>query len=443
MELNAALKLLIALAIGAAIGLEREIHQKKDHHKNRSGALIGVRTFALTTLLGAIAGLLNHDQFVFSSILSGTFLILTTINYAISSYISRDTGITTELAAIISFIIGFLISINMLPIPLVLSIAVVLMLILAYKDQVKDMVEELHVRELKALLSYAIIAVVILPFLPNTSITINSIPSISNFFWSNHIDLTIWGNIELINPFKTWLIVAIITGVDLVGYILEKMFGKGRGLIISSLIGGFVSSTATTQALAVQSKEGATISSVLTAAFLATFASFFSLFIVILPINPQFTITILPTLAILIASFGIAAVIFLPKNHKNTKTKILHPQTNTIFSIKPALLFATLFISIKIISSVALIIYGSQGFLITAAIAGFSGLDAITINIADLSKNAISLRTAILAFIMVNSVNLLAKTLFIMIQGKREFAIKFGVISFTIAALSCAGMWFV
>ncbi len=443
MELNAALKLLIALAVGAAIGLEREIHQKKDHHKNRSGALIGVRTFALTTLLGSIAGLLNSEQFVLSSIISAAFFTLTTINYAIASYISRDTGITTELAAVISYIIGFLIAINILPIPLVLSIAVVLMLILAYKEQVKNLVEELHVRELKALISYAIIAIVILPFLPNISITLYTIPFVSQFFRSYGIDLSIWKELELINPFKTWLIVAIITGVDLVGYILEKMFGKGRGLIISSLIGGFISSTATTQSLAVQSKKGTHISSVLTASFFATFASYFSVFLVILPLNPLFTITILPTLAILIISFGIAGVIFLPKNHETIDTKILHPQDKAIFSIKPALFFAVLFITIKIVSSVALIIYGSQGFLITAAIAGFAGLDAISINIADLSKSVISLRTAILAFIMVNAVNLLAKTFYIFLQGNREFAIKFGIISITIVVLSFAGLWFV
>jgi len=443
MELNAALKLLIALAVGAAIGLEREIHQKKDHHKNRSGSLIGVRTFALTTLLGSIAGLLNSEQFVLSSIISAAFFMLTTINYAIASYISRDTGITTELAAVISYVIGFLIAINILPIPLVLSIAVVLMLVLAYKEQVKNLVEELHVRELKALISYAIIAIVILPFLPNVSINPNTIPFVNQFFRSYGIDLSIWKELELINPFKTWLIVAIITGVDLVGYILEKMFGKGRGLIISSLIGGFISSTATTQSLAVQSKKGAHINSVLTASFLTTFASFFSLFLVILPLNPLFTITILPTLAILIISFGIAGVIFLPKHHETIDAKILHPQDKAIFSIKPALFFAVLFITIKIVSSVALIIYGSQGFLITAAIAGFVGLDAITINIADLSKSVISLKTAILAFIMVNAMNLLAKTFYIFLQGKREFALKFGVISFTIIVLSFAGLWFV
>ncbi|MDP4011385.1 MAG: DUF4010 domain-containing protein [Candidatus Roizmanbacteria bacterium] len=443
MELNAALKLVIALAVGAAIGLEREIHQKKDHHKNRSGALIGVRTFALTTLLGSIAGLLNDDQFVFSSIISATFLILITINYAISSYISRDTGITTELAAVISYVIGFLIAINFLPMPLVLSIAVVLMLILAYKDQVKSVVEELHVRELKALLSYAIIAIVILPFLPNTSITLENLPLVGPFLRSYGFNFHLWQSLEIINPFKTWLIVAIITGVDLVGYILGKMFGKGNGFIISSLIGGFVSSTATTQALAVKSKRTKNLKPLLAASCMATATSFISLFLVIMPLNPSFTITILPTLSLLLISFGIVSVIFLPVNLGRSEGAIHHSQNQAIFSIKPALLFAVLFISIKIISSVALILFGSRGFLVTAALAGTTGLDAVMVNIADLSKNAITLKTAILAFLIVNAVNLGAKTFYIFLQGTREFAVKYGVIVGTIIVLSFAGLWFV
>jgi len=414
MELNAAFKLMIAIAVGAAIGLEREIHQKNDHHKNRSGALIGMRTFALTTLLGSIAGLLNTQQFVLSSIISATFLLLITINYAISSYISRDTGITTELAAAISYVVGFLIAIDFLPMPIVLSIAVVLMLILAYKDQVKNVVEELHVRELKALLSYAIIAVVILPFLPNIPITLDHIPYINELFRSYGTDLKMWRTLELINPFKTWLIVAIITGVDLVGYILSKMFGKGRGLIISSLIGGFVSSTATTQSLAIQSKKNADLNSLLTAAFMATCASYFSLLLVIMPLNPLFTFTLLPTIVILFISFGIASVMFLPLDLKESGAEINHPQNKAIFSIKPALIFTVLFILIKITSSVALMAFGNRGFLFTAAFAGLTGVDAITINIADFSKSVI----------------------------KREFAMKYGIMVAIIILLSFAGLMF-
>lgn len=442
MELAISLKLLIALLIGAAIGLEREIHQKNNNHKNRSGALLGVRTFSLATLLGAIAGLLQGEYFIFSTLITAAFLLVILVNYAVSSFISKSSGITTELAAITSYIIGLLIALEVFPMTLTLSLAVVLMIILAYKDQVKDVVEDIHTRELKAILSYGIIAVIILPFLPNTTYTLYTIPYLSDILDTFGYNLGEWENLEIFNPFKTWLIVTIITGVDLVGYILEKMVGKGKGLIVTSLVGGFVSSTATTQSLAVQSKDAKHINHLVGAAMIATFASFFSAFIILFPINPIFTMNIIPSLLILIISFGIASAFFLWRGSKR-ELEAPSTQQREIFSIKPALIFAGLYLTIKIVSNVALKLFGETGFLATAGIAGLTGLDAMAINIADLSHSTIDMRTAVLAFLIVNAVNLLAKTFYIYLQGKKEFVMKYGVTMVVIIALSFVGMLFV
>ncbi len=445
MELATSIKLLISLAIGAAIGLEREIHQKKDHHKNRSGALLGVRTFSLTTLLGSIAGLLYADHLVLSTLLTVSFILVIVSNYIITAFVTKESGITTELAALMSFLIGVLIALELFPMTVTLSLAIVLMLILAYKEQVKNVVEDIHTREIKAILSYSIIAVIILPFLPNIDITVSQIPYVRDIANSFGYSLDTWGNLEVFNPFKTWLIVAIITGVDLVGYILERMFGKGRGLIVTSLVGGFVSSTATTQSLAVQSNETKQINHLVAAAMLATFASFFSLFIIILPLNPTFTITIIPTLLILVVSFGITSGVFLFLSRKQKKTELSEEsaQTRKIFSIKPALIFAGLYLSIKLLSNIALRFFGQSGFLVTAGLAGLTGLDAMTINIAELSRQAIDMQTAVLAFLIVNAVNLLAKTFYIFLQGKREFVFKYGAAMVVIIVISFAGLWFV
>lgn len=444
MELATSIKLLISLAIGAAIGLEREIHQKKDHHKNRSGALLGVRTFSLTTLLGAIAGLLYSDHLIISTLFTVSFILIIVSNYVITAFVTKESGITTELAALMSFLIGVLIALELFPMTLTLSLAIVLMLVLAYKDQVKNVVEDIHTREIKAILSYSIIAVIILPFLPNIDITVSQIPYVQDISGSFGYSLDTWGNLEVFNPFKTWLIVAIITGVDLVGYILERMFGKGRGLIVTSLVGGFVSSTATTQSLAVQSKETKQINHLVAAAMLATFASFFSLFIIILPLNPVFTITIIPTLLILIISFGIASGVFLFLSRKQKKSELSEEsaQSREIFSIKPALIFAGLYLTIKLLSNIALQLFGQSGFLVTAGLAGLTGLDAMTINIAELSRQAIDMNTAILAFLIVNAVNLLAKTFYIFLQGKREFVLKYGAAMIIIIVISFSGLLF-
>lgn len=435
----------MSLAIGAAIGLEREIHQKKDNHKNRSGALLGVRTFSLTTLLGAIAGLLYADHLILSTLFAASFILVIISNYVITAFVTKESGITTELAALMSFLIGVLIALELFPMTVTLSLAIVLMLILAYKDQVKDVVEDIHTREIKAILSYSIIAVIILPFLPNVDITFDQIPYAVQILRSFGHQTDIWANLEIINPFKTWLIVAIITGVDLIGYILEKMFGKGRGLIISSLVGGFVSSTATTQSLAVQSRDAKKINHLVAAAMIATLASFFSLFIIILPLNPMFTVGIIPVLLILIVGFGIASGIFLMMSKKEKQTDLQESSTNQreIFSIKPALIFAGLYIGIKLLSNIALNIFGESGFLVTAGFAGLTGLDAMTINISELSRSTIDMKTAVLAFLIVNTINLLAKTVYIFLQGKREFVIKFGVTALIIILLSFTGLWIV
>lgn len=445
MELAISLKLLISLAIGAAIGLEREIHQKNDNHKNRSGSLLGVRTFSLATLLGAIGGLLYADHLILATLITASFILVILANYIITAYTKKESGITTELAALMSYLIGVLIALEIFPMTLTLSLAIVLMLILAYKEQVKDVVEDIHTREIKAILSYGIIAVIILPFLPNEAIILRDIPYLSDFLRSFGYSLDRWGSLEIINPFKTWLIVAIITGVDLIGYILEKMFGQGRGLIVTSLVGGFVSSTATTQSLAVQSTESKQINHLIAAAMVATLASFFSLFIIILPLNPFFTISILPILLILVLSFAIASGIFLYLSKKQKKTELSEEsaQSREIFSIKPALIFAGLYLGIKLLSSVALELFGASGFLVTAGLAGLTGLDAMTINIAELSRKTIEMNTAVLAFLIVNAVNLLAKTFYIFLQGRKDFVWKYGVTMIVIIALSFAGLFFV
>jgi len=444
MELATSLKLLIALAIGASIGLEREIHQKKDHHKNRSGALLGVRTFSLTTLLGCIAGLLYVDHLILSTLFTTSFILVIISNYMITAFVTKESGITTELAALMSFLIGALIALELFPMTVTLSLAIVLMLILAYKEQVKNVVEDIHTREIKAILSYSIIAVVILPFLPNTGITFSQIPYAGQILQTFGHRIGEWQNLEIINPFKTWLIVAIITGVDLLGYILERMFGKGRGLIVTSLVGGFVSSTATTQSLALQSKHAKQINHLIAASMLATFASFFSLFIILLPLNPVFTGRIIPTLLILVVSFAVASGIFLLLSRKQSNVEIdkASAQSRKIFSVKPALIFAGLYLSIKILANIALRLFGESGFLITSGLAGLAGLDAMSINIAELSRSAIDMKTAVLAFLIVNAVNLIAKTLYIFLQGKREFVVKYGLTMIVIIILSFAGLWF-
>ena len=445
MELSTFLKLIMSLCIGAAVGLEREVHEKHELEKAEKQHIvtIGVRTLALTTALGTIAGLLYNTYFSLFLILTVTSMFLIGAHYVFKSLQDKRYGITTEIAVMYTYLIGLFIGLEVFPIGLTLALAVLLMIILANKERVQHVVQDVHEEELKAIISYALIAMVILPFLPNRPILLGEIPYLPNVVKILNIPVS-WLKVEIINPFLTWLIVAVISGVDLLGYMLEKMFRKGRGFILTSILGGFVSSTATTQSLAVQSKKTKEIFPLLSGAMFATLASFFPVIIVLLPLNTTFIINLMPTLGILIVGFTVAGAIFWFMSKESTKGDLEQRRHNdNILSIKPALLFAVLYITIKLITRITLELFGQKGFLVVASLAAFTGIDAVAINIAELSGKSINYYTGVLAFILINAVNLFAKTIYISIQGQKDMALRFSFAAGIIIICSFLGLLFV
>ena len=143
MELSAALKLLISFALGAAIGLEREVHEQNDEHPEKT-AIIGLRTFALITALGTTVGLLYQDYMGIFLTVSVTIMTLLITHYILHSRLTDDIGITTEIAVIFSYLVGVLVGINVFPIQLTIALTVVLILLLSYKEQIKNVVQDIQ-----------------------------------------------------------------------------------------------------------------------------------------------------------------------------------------------------------------------------------------------------------------------------------------------------------
>lgn len=444
MELEAAFKIIISIALGAAIGLEREVHEKNDEHPE-TGAIIGLRSFALITGLGTVTGFIFKDFNLLAAIIAATVMALLLIHYALNSIQTKDIGITTELAVIFSFIIGVLIAINAFPTQLTIALTVILILILSYKERIKSFVDDVEKTELMAFVGYALIALVILPFLPNKDFTIGDIPSIEQFISALGGDLGAWKDIQIFNPFKTWLIVALITGIDIAGYVLERTIGQGKGLLLSSMVGGFISSTATTQSLAQQSKETHTINKLVAAAVFANFVSFFPPLFLVATINGDFLVSSLPTFIILIlSSLGIGMFFFWQKDKAAQKdVKLLEKKNTTIFALEPALKFAGIYLLIRATSKIAIELFGQSGFLITSALGALTGIDAVVINTAELAGKGINFDTAVLAFIIINAVNLIGKTVYSFMQGNKAFAMKFGASMVAIIVASLAGLLFV
>ncbi|PIS08894.1 hypothetical protein COT75_04375 [Candidatus Beckwithbacteria bacterium CG10_big_fil_rev_8_21_14_0_10_34_10] len=445
MGLTITLKLVLSLVLGAVIGLERESYEKEINPESKSviGGL-GVRTFALVTSLGAVAGLLRASNFSLFLTLNITFMLLLLAYYVMGSILLKDNGITTELAVIFAYLIGLFVALEIFPIQLVFAMTVILILILSRKEKIKNIVSGIKKTEINAFISYALIALVVLPFLPKQAFFLTDIPGLVNIFQSYGIDLGKLASIEILNPFKLWLVVALITGVDMFGYFLEKTIGQKKGWLLTSIAGGFISSTATIQSLAQQSKKSLNVNRLVAASIFANLASFFQIFILIASLNSQFLVkSTLIMFSIIMVSF-LSGLFFLklkePKNEEEFKQTKQTLKEDKIFALNPALKFAGLFLLIKFGTKIALVFFGDHGFLAASALGAVTGIDAVTINLSELAGQTISLKTAALSLIVVNAVNLLSKTVYSFVQGKKEFALKLSLSSLLIVLASFLGL---
>ncbi len=442
--LDLPIKLGLALILGAVIGFEREINEKREEDelsKHPHSAVLGIRSFSLLAGLGGITGALALNFMPLALLIGAAFFSLLILYYYSDIKASGDYGFTTEISVIYTFLIGLLLMLEILPTTIIVAFTVVVTLLLSRKKQIKSFVSDVNHNQINAFISFGIIALVILPFLPNTTYALSDIPFIKQILTNFQVPAEKLAELKVFNPFKIWLLVALITGLDIVGYLLERLVGQKKGWILTSIAGGFISSTATTQSLAQQSKESKTVSHLLAAALLSNLTSFFQIGILILVANPEFFARLLPTLVIMIVVTTLITLFFLmQKDNSKTTVKL---KSHDIFNLAPALKFALIFFVITVVSKVALELFGESAFLITTALGAFAGLDAVMLNTAELARQTITVQLAVQAFIVANGVNLLAKTVYSYLQGSKEFTFKFFIGVVLIIGGSLIGLLFV
>ena len=219
---------------------------------------------------------------------------------------------------------------------------------------------------------------------------------------------------------------------------------------MTSAVGGFISSTLTIHSLAMKSKNNTNISELVTAAMVANLTSFIQVFVLVAPLNSKWLVSITPVLMTIIGSTLLMSFVFYLKDRKKMSV-ISHSQSenvdpinddNKVFSLKHALLFALLLITVRILTKAALILYGESGFLASSVLASFTGIDAVVINLAELADKAISAKSALFTLLFVNATNLLIKVIYSVPKAKKEFCIKLLVSSLVVIGTSFAGYYF-
>ncbi len=398
MDLFLILKFLIALAIGALIGTERERKQFKRVE------FAGIRTFTLIALLGVISAYISlyYPYFIILSFLG--LILMVALSYYQSSMDGGDIGITTEVVALLTFILGALCLTDdgLLIAPI---IAIIITVLLASKSYLHHFIRRISEKELINTLKFLIIAFVILPLLPNQTM----------------------GPLEVFNPYQIWLIVVFISAISYTGYVAIRLIGPERGLSLTGIIGGLVSSTAVTTAMAARVKE--TESLIQIAVFATVIASsmmFIRILFEVLVINTSlFWPLILPMLSMGVTGVFLAYIIWKITREKEIDTDI---KLKNPFSLKPALIFGLLFIAILFLSKIADIYFGSAGIYVTSLISGVADVDAITISLALLAKDTVSQEVAVNAITLAAISNTLVKFLIALFFGSRKFGKLIGII---------------
>ena len=211
----------VGLAIGALVGLERGFKLRDQKEGTR---VAGVRTFTLIGLGSGLAGIIATKQ----PIAAGT-VIIAILGYLAIAYAPRlqaKGDATSPVAAAVTVAAAFLAGLG--SVGLALAAGAVLVFILALKDSIHEFVDRLDQKDISALARYGIIALAVLPFLPDHPM----------------------GPYGAWNPSKLWWVVILVTGFSFAGYVANRIFGERNGTVATALIGGAYSSTAVTQSLA-------------------------------------------------------------------------------------------------------------------------------------------------------------------------------------------------
>jgi len=355
---------LIALALGALVGLEREYHRYKKHGHDYAG----IRTFPLIALFGSLCAyfseLISPWVLLIGILLIGALILIA--YFTVSKTTHQYMGATSEIAGFIVFFIGALSYYGETTFAAIITI--VMTIILYARSMLHKFAKKINDQELADTLKFAVVAFVILPFLPDKG----------------------FGPHEIFNPYIIWLMVVFISGISFFGYILMKWVGE-KGIALAGILGGLVSSTAVTSSFAGRSKKQKKIYRPLVlGVVLANCLMFIRILIEVFVLNRElFYQMLIPMLSL--ALISVIFSYFFWEKSKKIKGKI---ELSSPFTLTPALKFGAFFAVILALVKLADVYLSSKGVYLVSLISGFADVDAITVSLSQLGGKSLTMDIA-------------------------------------------------
>ncbi|MEH0153300.1 MgtC/SapB family protein [Limibacter armeniacum] len=375
------IRLIVSTGIGFLIGLEREYAS----NPAKTEIFAGVRTFVFVVIFGYLSTLLS---FFFTNWMILVALLATVVIVSLSYWVGSNKGKvggTTAFATLIAFLLGCTTFLGFIEISL--AVTVILLVFLSLKGTLHNFIRQITQEEIFALIKFVVIALLILPFLPDKEL----------------------GPFEVINPREIGWVIILTSGIGFVGYLLMKFLGRDKGILLTGIVGGLVSSTVVAWVFSKKSKKIQGLSrhcavAILAASTIMTIRVFVWVIIFKQALLPKLTI---PLLLIFLAGFGIAYY-FYKKQEPSSEMKTDFPLGEPL-NLKEAFFFGFIYTGILLLVSYANSQFGTKGIYISSAIASLTDIDAITISISKLAGNAVPLLTAQNVILLATLCNTLVK----------------------------------
>jgi uncharacterized membrane protein (DUF4010 family) len=338
------------------LGLERE-------RSKTETSFAGVRTFGLLALAGGIAAFFDGplDRPWLALGVFGASAALVVVSYTVTAQ-RGELGITTEVSALLAFMLGFLCVSGR--VATAAGLAVASGGILALKEWLHRLAGRIETADVEATLKFAIVSIIVLPLVPNQN------------FGPPPLDV--------INPYKIWLMVVLISGLNFASYLLVKIVGAEHGIGLTGLLGGLVSSTAVTLGFAQRSRrEPAQVPALALGILVAWTVMFFRVILLVAAVDRA----IAPRIALAMASFGLPSLAIcwlLWRRQRGAATASVSPGNNP-FELGEAIRFGLLFGGITFAAKAAQVYLGDAGLYLAGAIAGLTDVDAIALSMAQLA----------------------------------------------------------
>jgi uncharacterized membrane protein (DUF4010 family) len=347
-------KLGISLGLGLLVGLQREYADSQ---------LAGIRTFPIITVFGSLCALLGQT---FGGWIVGMGAVALAALVIVGNVLKmragdNDPGLTTEAAMLLMYAVGAYLVVGRASVAV--AVGGGLAVLLSWKEQLHVLVHRFGPTDIKAIMQFVLITLVILPVLPDRS----------------------YGPYGAFNPHRSWLMVVLIVGISLGGYVAYKMLGQHAGTLLAGVLGGLISSTATTVTSARQVRA-APDSTVLGAVviMIASTIAFARVIAEIAVVAPAASGSMIPPLAVMgvwmaILSLGLY---FLARQ----ESEEMPPPRNPA-ELHSALIFGALYALVMLAIAAAQDWFGTTGVYGVAVLSGLHDMDAITLSTSQLVES--------------------------------------------------------